>query len=212
LDTKRDYRSGLLSRAECAAWRRWNFDIAACIQAEMQGAGKLRGKDVVAAPLCEAALIAIAGVAAWIAHAPLLFASLGPTAYELIETPERRSARPYNVIVGHLIGVLAGLSAAWVTRADAVAAVGVGSVPLARVWAAVIGSAITVLLTLLLRAAQPAAIATTLLIALGMMQGWRSGVEIMAAVLVMTLVGEPLRAWRRRDIGVDEEPLKMLEK
>jgi hypothetical protein len=178
----------------------------------MQGAGKLRGKDVVAAPLCEAALIAIAGVAAWIAHAPLLFASLGPTAYELIETPERRSARPYNVIVGHLIGVLAGLSAAWVTRADAVAAVGVGSVPLARVWAAVIGSAITVLLTLLLRAAQPAAIATTLLIALGMMQGWRSGVEIMAAVLVMTLVGEPLRAWRRRDIGVDEEPLKMLEK
>jgi hypothetical protein len=178
----------------------------------VQGAGKLRGKDAVAAPLCEAALIAIAGTVAWIAHAPLLFASLGPTAYELVETPERRSARPYNVIVGHLIGVLAGLSAAWVTRADAVAAVGVGSVPLARVWAAVIASAITVLLTLLLRAAQPAAIATTLLIALGMMPGWRSGMEIMTAVLLMTLVGEPLRAWRRRDIGVDEEPLKMLEK
>src|SRR6185312_16308659 len=178
----------------------------------MRSAGKLRGKDVVAAPLCEAALIAIAGVAAWIAHAPLLFASLGPTAYELVETPERQSARPYNVIVGHLIGVLAGLGAVWVTGAQGAAALGVGSVPLARVWAAVVASAATVLMTLLLRATQPAAIATTLLIALGMMQGWRSGVEIMAAVLLMTLVGEPLRAWRRRDIGIDEKPLKMLEK
>jgi hypothetical protein len=178
----------------------------------MASGGKLRGKDVVAAPLCEAALIAIAGVAAWIAHAPLLFASLGPTAYELVETPERKSAKPYNVIVGHLIGVLAGLGAAWLTRADATPAVGFGSVPVARVGAAVIASGVTVLVTLLLRAAQPAALATTLLIALGLMPGWRSGAEIMAAVLLMTLVGEPLRHWRMRDIGIDERPLKSLEK
>jgi hypothetical protein len=178
----------------------------------MASGGNLRGKDLVIAPLCEAALIAIAGVAAWIAHAPLLFASLGPTAYELVETPERKSARPYNVIAGHLIGVLAGLAAAWLVGADATPAVGVESVPLARVWAAAIASAVTVLLTLLLRATQPAAIATTLLIALGMMPGWRSGAEIMAAVLLMTVVGEPVRAWRRRDIGLDEMPLRQLEK
>ena len=171
-----------------------------------------RKKDLLIVPLCEAALIAIVGVAAWIAHAPLLFASLGPTAYEMVETPERQSAKPYNVIVGHLIGVLAGLGATWVTRADLVAPVGSSSVPLPRVWAAVISAGATVLLTLLLRAGQPAAIATTLLIALGVMPGWRSGVEILAAVLLMTLVGEPLRNWRRGDLGIDELPLRQLEK
>lgn len=35
-----------------------------------------------------------------ILHEPHFFASLGPTAYELAETPERQSAKPYNVAAG----------------------------------------------------------------------------------------------------------------
>ncbi len=169
-------------------------------------AGKLNGNDLLIAPLCEAALIAIAGAAAWIVHAPLLFASLGPTAYELVETPERTSAKPYNVVVGHLIGVLSGLVAAWVTRADLAASVSMNSFPGMRVFAAVLACTATVLVTLAIAAAQPAAIASALLIALGMMPGWRGGVEIMAAVLLMLIFGEPVRIWRLRKKKRKEKP------
>jgi cytochrome c biogenesis factor len=157
-------------------------------------------RDLMIAPMCEAALILIASVAAWVAHQPLIFASLGPTAYELIETPHRKSARPYNVIVGHLIAVVFGFVALIVTRAWWTPAVSDGSVRFPRVEAAVLSAALTVFVTLLLRATQPAAISTTLLISLGVMQQWRDGLTIMAAVLLMTLTGEPLRRWRCRQI------------
>lgn len=50
----------------------------------------MKKKDIIIAPLCEAALILVAGLAAWFTHKPLFFASLGPTAFEMIETPVRR--------------------------------------------------------------------------------------------------------------------------
>jgi len=164
----------------------------------MAQAGAIRRVDFAITPICEAALIGIAGLAGWAVHAPLLFASLGPTAYEMIETPERRSARPYNVVAGHLIGVGAGLAAVWMTGADGAHAAGAGGISAVRVAAAAIAAAVTVLVTLLARATQPAALSTTLLIALGSMRGWRGGAEIMGAVLLMEMVGEPARRWRAR--------------
>lgn len=158
---------------------------------------KLR-KDLLFAPICEGALLLIVSLAGWIMHQPLVFASLGPTAYELIETPKRPSAKPYNILVGHLIGVLAGFAALYVTGAWYAPAVSANGVPLLRVWAAVAAAVITVVLTLLVRATQPAALSTTLLVSLGMMQQWRNGAVIMGAVLLMTLTGEPLRMWRAR--------------
>jgi hypothetical protein len=66
--------------------------------------------------------------------------------------------------------------------------------------ATVLSAALTVLGTLLARATQPAALSTTLLISLGTMQRWTDAAVIMAAVLLMTLVGEPLRHWREKQI------------
>ena len=60
----------------------------------------MRRRDLIVMPLCEAALLAIVGLTAWWTGRPFLFASLGPTAYELVEAPERITARPYNIIVG----------------------------------------------------------------------------------------------------------------
>jgi CBS domain-containing membrane protein len=109
----------------------------------------VRRRDLIIAPLCEAALILVAGLAAWAVHQPLFFASLGPTAFELIETPGRPSARPYNVVVGHLIGVLCGFAALTVTHAWAAPAVSTSSISLLRVWAAAIAALLTVFFTLL---------------------------------------------------------------
>lgn len=155
-------------------------------------------RDLLLAPIGEAFLILIAGLAGWAAHQPLVFASLGPTAYELIETPHRRSARPYSVFVGHLIAVAAGFAAVFIAGCWHVAPVSGAGVPLPRVWAAIAAAAITVFFTLLLRASQPAAMSTTLLVSLGLMQAPRDAAILMGGVILMILIGEPLRFLRLR--------------
>lgn len=164
-------------------------------------------RDLKIAPVCEAGLILVVSMAAWLTQQPLVFTSLGPTAYEMIEQPHRKSARPYNIIGGHLIAVVAGFVALLVTHAWYTPAVSARHIQLPRVEAAVLSTALTVFFTLLLRASQPAALSTTLLISLGTLQQWRDVLVIMGAVLLMTIVGEPIRAWRNRQIP-DEETAK----
>lgn len=153
-------------------------------------------KDVFLAPILEAALIVVLALVGWLSRTPFVFASLGPTAYEIVETSKRPSARPYNIIMGNLIAVVAAFAALWITAAWGVARVSAHGVPLDRVWTATIAAFLTVFGTLLARATQPAALSTTLLIATGVMQTARDGIIIMLAVLLITAIGEPLRRWR----------------
>ena len=157
-------------------------------------------KDLVVAPLAEAGLILVTAAAGWATHQPLVFTSLGPTAYEMIETPQRKSARLYNILVGHALGVLSGYIALFVTGAWYVPKVGAEGVPSARIWAVVVAAMLTVFLTLLFKATQPAALSTTLLIAVGSMQAPGNAIDIMAAVLLIALVGEPLRRLRLQSV------------
>jgi hypothetical protein len=155
-------------------------------------------RDVFLAPALEAALIVILAAVGWVSRTPFVFASLGPTAYEIVENSKRPSARPYNIIVGNLIAVLAAFAALWMTNAWGTPRVSAHGVPLERVWAATIAALLTVFGTLLAQATQPAALSTTLLIALGIMQTARDGVIIMLAVLLITAIGEPIRRWRAK--------------
>ena len=156
-------------------------------------------RELLVVPPLEGALIFVVGLAGYISHNPLLFASLGPTAFEMIEMPDHQTARPYNIIVGHLIAILAALAALWLTHARTAPGITEAGVPLARVWAATLAAALTALGTLLARARQPAALSTTLLVSLGVLQTARDGVVIMAAVLLMTAIGEPVRRLRQQD-------------
>lgn len=158
----------------------------------------MRRRDVVIAPVCEAALIFAVALAGWLIHKPLLFASLGPTAYEQVETPRRKSGRPYNVIVGHAIAVLAGFGALWLCHAWTAPSISSGTITLPRAEAAAVSALLTVFATLLVRAAQPAAAATALLISLGLMQTWQDALAILVGVVLLTLLGEPMRRWRAR--------------
>jgi hypothetical protein len=155
-----------------------------------------RKRDLWIAPLCEGTLIMVISLLAWLSHQPLIFASLGPTAYEQIETPRQSSARPYNVVVGHLIGIAAGFIALYLTSAWSMPGVTTGHVTMPRVEAAVLSAVLTVLGTLAARATQPAAVASALLVSLGVMQSWRDGLVMIAAVLLITAIGEPMRRWR----------------
>jgi CBS domain-containing membrane protein len=154
--------------------------------------------DLWIAPLCEAGLIFVAALSAWLLHRPMMFASLGPTAYELIETPERATAHPYNILVGHLIGILSGFFAIYVTHAWSTAPVTFTEISFPRVLATTLAALLTVFGTLLARATQPAAVSTSLVISMGSMQRPWDGPFMMLAILLLTLIGEPLRRLRSR--------------
>lgn len=158
-----------------------------------------RQREILIAPLLEGLLILVMGLAGYFSHNPLVFAALGPTAYEMVETPERRSARPYSIILGHAIAVLAAFAALWLSHAWSVSPVSASGVPLPRVWAMTMAAALTVLGTLLARATQPAALSTTLLVSAGVMQTLKDGAVIMIAVLLITAVGEPIRHMREKN-------------
>ena len=155
-------------------------------------------KDIWAATLGEGFLILAVALVGFATHHPFVFASLGPTAYEQVETPERPSAHPYNVIVGHILAVAAGYAAIAILQGWNTPPVSAHGVPLPRVWTAVLACVFTVGSTQLARATQPAALATALLVSLGLMQSWVAGGIIIAAVLLITCIGEPIRRLRVR--------------
>lgn len=159
----------------------------------------IRRRDLVITPICEAALLFVAAAVGLAVRQPLIFASLGPTAYELVEMPERKSARTYNVVVGHLVGVLAAFLALYVTHARRTPVIGSGAIEWPRIEAVVLAALLTAAVTLLIRATQPAALSSTLLISLGSMQKWQDGFLIMGGVLLMVIVGAPIRFWRLRN-------------
>ncbi|HTZ83378.1 MAG TPA: HPP family protein [Candidatus Acidoferrales bacterium] len=158
-----------------------------------------RHSDLIWATLGEGGLILTMAAMGWLTGQPLIFASLGPTAYEIVEQPHMRSARTYNVLVGHLCGLGAGFFALWILHAWSQPNVlSAGIVPLPRLWATTLAAALTTVLTLILKAGQPAALATTLLVSLGAMQTRKSAVAIVLGILIITAIGQPLRHLRLR--------------
>jgi len=147
-------------------------------------------------------VLVVAGIGL-VTRTPLIFTSLGPTAYELVEKPKAPSARLYNIIVGHMTALGAGFFSLWILsawHAPIVATAGFVSSP--RLWAAVLSVALTTLLTLVLHASQPASLSTTLLVSLGTMQSSRDAVAIILGVLIIAAIGEPIRRqYAREGVG-----------
>lgn len=109
----------------------------------------------------------------------------GTTASELVETTERKTGGPYNIFVGHLVGVMSGFMA---VHAISVPGLATELSLFPRIGAAVLAAALTVLITLAVKASQPAAVATALIVALALFH-WQDGF----------VIGEPLRVRRMRE-------------
>lgn len=153
--------------------------------------------DDIWAPLWEGALLLIIGACAWAVGQPWLFTSLGPTAYEQVEKSEQKSARIYNVVVGHYVGLGSGFLSLWLLGGwSAPHIIGTGTVPLSRLWASVVAAVITTFANLALRSGQPAALATTLLVTSGSYQNERGAVSILISVAILAVIGEPIRRLR----------------
>ncbi len=154
--------------------------------------------DIVWGPLAAAALIVVIGVLGVIAGEPLLFPSLGPTAFLQVEDPEFRASRIYNTIMGHCVGIAAGLAAVFAFNIGRIPSPLVsGVLSPAVIAASTLSVALTIGLGLLLRASHPPACATTLLFALG---GFKPTLKVVivvvASVLLIGILGEILRRFR----------------
>jgi CBS domain-containing membrane protein len=133
--------------------------------------------------------ITLSGLAAWAFDEPLLFPSLGATAFLIFETPTAEVGSPRNTLIGHGVGILAAaLSLAAFGLFDEASAFEHG-VTLSRVLAVALSVALTGGALRLLRAAHPPAGATTIIVASGLLSDAGQMLAIAAGVLLLTVAG-----------------------
>jgi len=148
--------------------------------------------------------IALMAAAAVLADAPMIFPSLGPTAFLFFYTPLAPAASPRNTLIGHAVGALAGWgSVAAFGLTDAGPALQQG-VTWSYAMAAASALGLTAGLMVLLSAPHPPAGATTLIVALGLLTEVDELLVLMLAVVLLTvqaflinrLAGVPYPLWR----------------
>lgn len=133
--------------------------------------------------------IGIMSAAAVITRQPLIFPSLGPTAFLLFYTPTAPAASPRNTICGHAIGAAAGyLSLVVFGLTDAAPALAT-EVTWARVGAAAMSLGLTSGLMVWWRVPHPPAGATTLIVSLGILREPEQLAVLMLAVVLLVVQG-----------------------
>src|SRR3954447_26034468 len=157
-------------------------------------------------PIVSGILMLIVGVVGLAVGRPWLFPSLGPTAYLQAESPSNPASRFYNTVIGHFVGIAAGLAGigifhAWndpvVLKAQQLTA--------GRVGASAVALGLTLLLALALKASHPPAGATTLLVALGTFQTADAVLNVVAGVIIVAVAGELLRRARLGELSMRPE-------
>jgi CBS domain-containing membrane protein len=151
--------------------------------------------------------IAVSGFAAFFTGQPLIFPSLGPTAYLFFESPMSRRASPRNTLIGHAVAILAGVFSLVLFGLLDNPSVLQEGVTLARVGAAMLSTAVTGAVLLLLRSSHPPAGATVLIVSLGLLQRPADLLAVAIGVVILTVVGWtinrmagiPLPVWSARD-------------
>jgi len=166
---------------------------------EIGAVRKIPEMDWVWAPICEGSIVLVVCAVGFLTRNALIFSSLGATGFEQIEKSRTPSARPYNVVVGHFAGIAAGFAAVSMLRVwHDPAVLSTHQLTAGRMWAAVLAVVFTVSVNQMLKATQPAACSTTLLVALGSFSNWHQAGLLMGGVITIAVVGEPLRRLRIR--------------
>jgi hypothetical protein len=161
--------------------------------------------DPVWAPLASGVLVVVAGAAGLLFGRPWLLPSLGPTAVLAGEMPAHPVTRAWNTVVGHFGGLLAGALGVLLAGAANEPVVLVDHVLTPpRVLASLIAVALTVAVGAVLRASHPPAAATTLLVSLGSLRTVEDAVNLMAGVLIITVVASLLRDIRTHRVTPGE--------
>lgn len=126
---------------------------------------------------------------ALVTGAPLVFPSLGPTAFMLFYQPTSPAACPRNAILGHLVGILAGYASLTLFGLQHVAPALTSGVTWAWVGSASASLALTAGVMIWLRVPHPPAGATTLIVSLGILPRPPQLLALFVAILLLVLQG-----------------------
>jgi hypothetical protein len=150
------------------------------------------------APVAASAILTIIGAIAIAADEPLLFASLGPSAYLAAKKPRERSTTFYNVFVGHMTGLGAGFLAVFALGAWNAPTPFVNSYSLApvRLFAVALAVLWSLFADSLLRVDHTATEATTILVATGFFRTGTDALMVIQAVAIMAFLSEVFRRLR----------------
>ena len=113
--------------------------------------------------------IGLSGFWAWLLDEPLLFPSLGATAFLFFETPLAEVGTPRNAVIGHFVAILAAVVALAAFGLLGDPSAYVEGVTPARIGAVAVSVALTGGVLRLLRAAHPPAGATTIIVSSGLL-------------------------------------------
>lgn len=133
--------------------------------------------------------IGLSGTWAWLVKEPLVFPSLGATAFLIFETPMAEVGTPRNTILGHFVGVAAGALSLAIFGLLNSPSVYVSGVTFARVCAIALAVALTGGLLRVVRAAHPPAGATTIIVASGLLHTPRQMLDVLVGVVLLTIAG-----------------------
>jgi hypothetical protein len=141
--------------------------------------------------------LAAAGAIGLLVQQPWIFPSLGPTIMVMAETPAQPAARPWNVLSGHLVGVVTGYLALLVTGLSQAPPATQQGLTVPRIVAACLSLAVTALVLQILHLPHPPAGATTLLVSLGILTTPIQLLTIVLSVLLITIVMTMINKGRR---------------
>jgi HPP family protein len=148
-------------------------------------------------PLVSAGLVLLVGLLGLAMGRPWLGPSLGPTIILVTMSPAHPTARGWNIVAGHFIGLAAGLAAVAVLGAQAAPnPIETGQLEPVRVAAATLAILLTSLGGIITRSSHPPAAATTLLVALGAISRPDQVLATIVGVLIVAVAGEAIRRYR----------------
>jgi CBS-domain-containing membrane protein len=133
--------------------------------------------------------IGFSGLWAYVVKEPLVFPSLGATAFLIFETPMAEIGTPRNTIVGHTVGILAGAVSLAIFGLLNAPSLYVSGLTLGRVCAMALAVALTGGVLRLIRAAHPPAGATTIIVASGLLHTPRQMLDVLVGVVLLTIAG-----------------------
>ncbi|MBE1522975.1 HPP family protein [Nesterenkonia lutea] len=134
-------------------------------------------------------VLAAAGTVALILHQPWLFPSLGPTVMLFFESPSQKASRPSNSLVGHGVGLLAGIAMLYLFGLQDEPSAAAAGLTWMHLFSGALSVALTTLVLTLAKTPHPPAGATTLIVSLGILTGPAAWVSMAGAIVLITLLG-----------------------
>lgn len=128
--------------------------------------------------------IGVMSLAAYLSKTPMVFASLGPTAFLCFYSPRSRSASPRNALMSHFIACVVGYASLRIFGIEE--AIAYDRMHWQYIFTAAFSLGLTSALMLLLGCPHPPACSTTLIVALGLLHGVDHLSFLMLAVAMLT--------------------------